>query len=101
MSDSIRKFNYMGDTQFLSGEVVAKREEDGRHLVDLELRMVSQRDVETAYATATVSLPSRDRGAAADAARARRPASARRRRCSPATTSSPPRRRGLTLTVPQ
>ena len=29
-SDSIRKFNYMGDTQFLSGEVVAKRIEGGR-----------------------------------------------------------------------
>jgi acyl dehydratase len=64
LSDSIRKFNYMGDTQFLSGEVVAKREEDGRHVVDLELRMVSQRDIETAQATATVSLPSRDAGLA-------------------------------------
>ena len=62
MSDSIRKFNYHGDTQFLSGKVVAKREENGRHLVDLELSMVSQRDIETAYATATVSLPSRTDG---------------------------------------
>jgi acyl dehydratase len=62
MSDSIRKFNYHGDAQFLSGEVVAKREEDGRHLVDLRLSMVNQRDVETAYATATVSLPSRTVG---------------------------------------
>src|SRR2546430_3306994 len=62
MSDSIRKFNYMGDTQFLTGEVVDKREEDGRHLVDITLRMLNQRDVETAYATATVSLPSRAAG---------------------------------------
>ena len=62
MSDSIRKFNYMGDTQFLSGEVVGKREEQGRHLVDLQMRMVNQRDLETAQATATVSLPSRSRG---------------------------------------
>ena len=62
LSDSIRKFNYMGDTQFLSGKVVAKREEDGRHVVDLELSMVSQRDIETAQATATVSLPSRAAG---------------------------------------
>ena len=30
MSDSIRKFNYMGDTQFLSGEVVAKRPRGAR-----------------------------------------------------------------------
>src|SRR6266542_5521580 len=62
MSDSIRKFNYMGDTQFLSGEVTAKREEDGRYLVDLSLRIVNQRDTETAYATATVSLPSKTAG---------------------------------------
>jgi len=62
MSDSIRKFNYMGDTQRLSGEVVARREEHGRHLVDLSLKMVNQRDVETAFATATVSLPSRTAG---------------------------------------
>jgi acyl dehydratase len=62
MSDSIRKFNYHGDTQFLSGEVVGKREEDGRYLVDLRMSMVNQRDTETAYATATVSLPSRTAG---------------------------------------
>ena len=43
----------MGDTQFLSGEVVDKREEDGRCLVDLKLAMVNQRDIETAYGTAT------------------------------------------------
>ena len=62
MADSIRKFNYMGDTQFLNGEVVAKREEGGRYLVDLHLTMANQRDVQTAYADATVSLPSRDHG---------------------------------------
>jgi acyl dehydratase len=62
LQDSIRKFNYMGDTQFLSGEVVGKRVESGRYLVDLHLKMVSQRDVETAYANATVSLPSREAG---------------------------------------
>ncbi len=62
LEDSIRKFNYMGDTQFLSGEVTGKREEGGRYLVDLKLSMLSQRDVETAYATATVSLPSRQAG---------------------------------------
>ena len=62
MSDSIRKFNYQGDTQFLSGNVTDKRVVDGRYLVDLSLRMINQRDVETAYATATVSLPSRTDG---------------------------------------
>ncbi|MDE3205058.1 MAG: MaoC family dehydratase N-terminal domain-containing protein [Acidobacteriota bacterium] len=64
MSDSIRKFNYQGDTQFLSGEVTAKREQDGRFLVDLAMTMVNQRDTETAFATATVSLPSRQAGPA-------------------------------------
>lgn len=60
--DSIRKFNYMGDTQFLSGKVVAKRDEDGQKVVDLELHMINQRETETAYGTATVALPSRQDG---------------------------------------
>ena len=62
MEDSIRKFNYMGDVQFLSGKVVAKRDEDGQRVVDLELHMVNQRDTETAYGSATVALPSRELG---------------------------------------
>jgi len=64
MEDSIRKFNYQGDTQFLSGRVVAKREQAGMKLVDLELKMVNQRDTETAYGKASVSLPSRAAGPA-------------------------------------
>jgi acyl dehydratase len=63
MEDSIRKFNYMGDTQFLSGTVTAKREtEAGQKVVDIELHMINQRDTETAYGTATVALPSRTDG---------------------------------------
>ncbi len=62
LEDSIRKFNYQGDTQFLTGRVVNKREDGGRHLVDLDMRMVNQRDTETAYGSATVSLPSRKAG---------------------------------------
>jgi hypothetical protein len=62
LEDSIRKFNYIGDTQFLTGKVVDKRETEGRYLVDLELHMVNQRDVETAYGSATVALPSRKAG---------------------------------------
>ena len=61
--DSIRKFNYQGDTQFLSGKVVATREENGRHLVDLAMTMTNQRQVQTAFAEATVTLPSRTQGA--------------------------------------
>ena len=60
--DSIRKFNYMGDVQFLSGKVTAKREENGQKVVDLELHMINQRDTETAYGTATIALPSRTDG---------------------------------------
>ena len=59
LSDSIRKFNYTGDTQFLAGEVTAMRD-DG--LVDIHLTMTNQRGVETAYADATVALPSRVAG---------------------------------------
>jgi acyl dehydratase len=62
LEDSIRKFNYQGDTQFLTGEVVRKREEAGMRVVDLEMKMRNQRDLETAYAKATVSLPSREAG---------------------------------------
>lgn len=61
-SDSMRKFNYHGDVQFLSGSVVGKREEDGRRLVELKLVMTNQRDVETSFADVTVALPSREDG---------------------------------------
>ncbi len=64
LEDSIRRFNYQGDTQFLTGLVVAMREQDGLHLVDIEMKMHNQRDLETAQARATVSLPSRDAGLA-------------------------------------
>lgn len=63
MDDSIRKFNYMGDTTFLSGEVIDKRiEPSGQTVVDVRMRMVNQRDTETAYGSATIALPSKDRG---------------------------------------
>ena len=58
--DEIRKFNYMGDTQFISGEVVGKREENGRKLVDLKVTMTNQRGEETVRCEATVALPDRD-----------------------------------------
>jgi hypothetical protein len=62
--DSMRKFNYHGDVQFLSGEVVGKREEGETFLVDLTLKMTNQRDVETSFGEATVSLPSKIAGSA-------------------------------------
>jgi acyl dehydratase len=61
-SSEIRKFNYMGDAHILTGEVVAKRVEDGRCVVDVEMRGTNQRGVVTCPAKATVALPSRDHG---------------------------------------
>jgi acyl dehydratase len=57
--DEVRKFNYMGDNQIISGEVTGKRQEDGRFLVDVAIKMVNQRDEETVRATATIALPAR------------------------------------------
>lgn len=57
-----RAFNFMGDTTICSGEVTAKRIEDGHHVVDLRLAGTNQRGEVTAPGTATVILPSREHG---------------------------------------
>lgn len=57
LHDEIRKFNYMGDTQFITGEVTGKREEAGQFLVDVTVRFTNQREEETVKATATIALP--------------------------------------------
>ena len=56
-----RRFNFMGDTTWLSGEVVEKRQEDGRNEVHLEIRCENQRGVVTSPGRAVVLLPTRDR----------------------------------------
>ncbi|CAN7646906.1 MaoC family dehydratase N-terminal domain-containing protein [Phenylobacterium sp. LjRoot219] len=56
--DEIRKFNYMGDTQFITGEITGKRQENGRNLVDVTVRFTNQRGDETVRATAVIALPS-------------------------------------------
>ncbi|MDD9371517.1 MAG: MaoC family dehydratase N-terminal domain-containing protein, partial [Acidimicrobiales bacterium] len=61
-TSEIRKFNYVGDTHVITGEVVGKRVEGGLHLVDIEMRGTNQRDVVTCPGTATVALPSREAG---------------------------------------
>jgi acyl dehydratase len=62
-SSEIRKFNYIGDTTIITGEVVAKRiDESGNAVVDIEMRGTNQRDVVTCPGTATVALPSREHG---------------------------------------
>ncbi|MFB6394790.1 MaoC family dehydratase N-terminal domain-containing protein [Polymorphospora lycopeni] len=60
--DEIRKFNYHGDIQYLSGTVTGKRRDSGMNLVEIELRAVNQRGEETATGEATVALRSRDHG---------------------------------------
>lgn len=62
--DEIRKFNYEGDIQYLTGRVDGKRQEDGMSLVDLAIEVRNQRGETTAQADATISLPSREQGAA-------------------------------------
>ncbi len=58
-----RRFNYVGDTQWLRGTVVRRYLAEGdRPAVDVELVMTNQRDEETTPGHATVLLPSRERG---------------------------------------
>jgi hypothetical protein len=55
-----RKFNYIGDATWLRGQVVDKRELDGRHEVHLEVRCENQVGEVTSPARAVVLLPTRD-----------------------------------------
>jgi acyl dehydratase len=58
-----RRFNYVGDTQWLRGTVTRKYEaEGGRPAVDVELVAENQRGEVTTPGHATILLPSRDRG---------------------------------------
>jgi acyl dehydratase len=62
LSTDIRMFNFHGDTTLCTGQVTSTRVEDGRHLVDLDLRATNQRDEVTVLGSATVILPSRAHG---------------------------------------
>jgi len=58
-----RRFNYVGDTQWLRGTIVRKYLADGgRPAVDLDLRATSQRGEVTTPGHATILLPSREHG---------------------------------------
>jgi acyl dehydratase len=58
-----RRFNYVGDTQWLRGTVRRKHRTEGdRPAVDLELTATNQRGEVTTPGTATVLLPSREHG---------------------------------------
>lgn len=58
--DEIRKFNYMGDVQTITGEVTGKREEHGQALIDVAVRFTNQRGEETVKATASIALPKKN-----------------------------------------
>lgn len=60
--DEIRKFNYMGDLQILTGEVERSYAEGHQHLVDVRVAAENQRGEETAFAEATIALPSKEHG---------------------------------------
>jgi acyl dehydratase len=58
-----RKFNYVGDVQWVEGEVARRYLAEGqRPAVDLDLRTRNQRGEVTSPASATVLLPSREYG---------------------------------------
>ena len=59
-----RKFNYVGDTQWLRGHVVRKYSADGdRPAVDVDLTAENQRGEVTTPGRATILLPSLEHGA--------------------------------------
>jgi hypothetical protein len=59
-----RKFNYVGDVQWIVGTVTKRYLADGdRPAVDVELSCRNQREVVTTPGTATILLPSREHGA--------------------------------------
>ncbi len=57
-----RKFNYVGDTQWLSGTVTSRYLASGCPAVDVELQAVNQRGELTTPGHATILLPSREMG---------------------------------------
>lgn len=57
---SIRHPNVVGDTNTVVGKVAKKYETDGQRLVELSIENRNQADLATAYATATIELPSKE-----------------------------------------
>lgn len=56
---SIRHPNVVGDTNTVVGHVLRKYEENGDHLVELSIENQNQSGLASAYATATIALPTR------------------------------------------
>lgn len=59
LSVSLRGFNFVGDTVWLTAIVTDKRQEGSNYLADLELSATNQRSETIATGTATVALPTR------------------------------------------
>ena len=57
---SVRRFNYMGDTQWLTGTVTAVEERPGAGAVEVDLSATNQRGEVTTTGTASVLLPLAD-----------------------------------------
>ena len=62
MSSEMRKFNYLGDFQTITGSIADKRIDRGGLVVEADVRMVNQRGETTMEARAVVALPSKERG---------------------------------------
>lgn len=56
----VRHPKIVGDTNTVYGNVVRKYVQDGEHLVDLDVRNENQSGTASAFARATVALPSRE-----------------------------------------
>jgi acyl dehydratase len=56
----LRRFNYVGDTTWCKGKVTAKRKENGKNLIDLDVWTENQRNLKTTVGKATVSLMSKE-----------------------------------------
>ncbi|HEY2213879.1 MAG TPA: hypothetical protein VGH31_02395 [Acidimicrobiales bacterium] len=58
-----RRFNYVGDTQWISGHVSGKHiDESGRCIVEVDLTARNQRGEDTTFGKGSVILPSREHG---------------------------------------
>ena len=60
LNASIRHPNVVGDTNTVVGHVARKYQENDENLVDLSIENRNQSGLASAYATATIALPSRD-----------------------------------------
>jgi acyl dehydratase len=61
MNASVRHPNIVGDTNTIYGEVMRKYKENGKHLVEVNVQNKNQSGLTTAFANATIELPSKSK----------------------------------------